>query len=124
MAENEIEKPTEFRVKTMANKSSRKISIIQAIDRKIDLDEVCDGMGLEFPEFLDELEAIVEAGTKIDIDYFIDEIFDEEQLEDMLDYFRQSEDGDVETAIQELGQDYDEDDIRLVRVKFISDVGN
>ncbi len=124
VAENEIEKPTEFRVKTMANKSSRKISIIQAIDRKIDLDEVCDGMGLEFPEFLDELEAIVEAGTKIDIDYFIDEIFDEEQLEDMLDYFRQSEDGDVETAIQELGQDYDEDDIRLVRVKFISDVGN
>ena len=122
--ENDIDRPTDIRVKTMANKSSRKISIIQAIDRKIDLDEMCEGMGLEFSEFLDELEAIVEAGTKIDIDYFIDEIFDEEQLEDMLSYFRESEDGDVETAIQELGQDYDEDDIRLIRVKFISDMGN
>lgn len=122
--ENDIERPMEFRVKTMANKSSRKISIIQAIDRKIDLDELCDGMSLEFPEFLDELEAIVEAGTKINIDYFVNEILDDEQIEDILGYFRESEDGDVEKAIQELGQDYDEDDIRLVRIKFISDVGN
>lgn len=122
--DNEIERPEDFRVKFMAKKSNPKISIIQAIDRKIDLDEVCESMGLEFPEFLDELEAIVEAGTKIDIDYFINEVFDEEQVEDMLDYFRNSETGDVETAIQDLGADYDDDDIRLIRVKFISDVGN
>lgn len=122
--ENEIERPEDYRVKFMAKKTNPKISIIQAIDRKIDLDEVCEGMGLEFSEFLDELEAIVEAGTKIDIDYFVNEIFDEDQLEDMLDYFRNSDDGDVEAAIQALGADYDEDDIRLVRVKFISDVGN
>ena len=122
--ENDIERPADMRVKLMASKSNRKISIIQSIDRKIDLDEVCDGMGLEFCEFLDELESIVEAGTKIDIDYFIEEIMDDEQLQDMINYFRNSEDGDVESAIQALGSEYDEDDIRLARVKFISDVGN
>lgn len=122
--ENEIERPEDLRVKSMAKKSNPKISIIQAIDRKIDLDEVCESMGLEFSDFLDELETIVDAGIKIDIDYFVKEIFDEEQLEDMLDYFRSSENGDVESAIQNLGADYDEDDIRLVRVKFISDMGN
>lgn len=122
--ENDIQRPSDMRIKLMANKSSRKISIIQAIDRKIDLDEVCEGMGMDFSEFLDELESIVEAGTKINIDYFVNEVFDEDQLEDMLDYFRNSEDGDVESAIQELGSEYDDEDIRLVRVKFISDVGN
>lgn len=122
--ENEIERPEDLRIKSTAKKSNPKISIIRAIDRKIDLDEVCDGMGLEFSEFLDELETIVEAGTKIDIDYFIEGILDEEQIEDILDYFRESEDGDIEDAIQELGGDYDEDEIRLVRIKFISDVGN
>lgn len=80
--------------------------------------------GLEFPEFLDELEAIVEAGTKIDIDYYMNDVFEEDQLEEMTAYFEESEDGDVETAIQELGGEFDEDDIRLVRVKFISDRGN
>ncbi len=122
--ENDIERPSDMRIKLMANKSSKKISIIQAIDRKIDLEEVCDGMGMEFSEFLEELEAIVEAGTKIDIDYFISEILDDDQIEDMLEYFRGSEDGDVESAIQELGAEYADEDIRLVRVKFISDVGN
>lgn len=122
--ENDIQRPSDMRIKLMANKSSKKISIIQAIDRKIDLEEVCDGMGMEFPEFLEELEAIVEAGTKIDIDYFIREILDDDQVEDMLEYFRGSEDGDIESAIQELGTDYADEDIRLVRVKFISDVGN
>ena len=122
--DNCIQRPADMRIKLMANKSSKKISIIQAIDRKIDLEEVCEGMGMEFSEFLDELEAIVEAGTKINIDYFVNEIFDEEQLEEMLDYFRGSEDGEVESAIQALGSEYADEDIRLVRVKFISDVGN
>ena len=122
--ENEIERPADMRVKFMASRSNRKISIIQAIDRKIDLDQLCEEMGMEFNEFLDELEAIVEAGTRIDIDYFIEDMFDEDQVQDMTAYFMESEDGDIETAIQELGNEYDEDDIRLMRVKFISDVGN
>lgn len=122
--DNEIERPEDLRVKFMAKKSNPKISIIQSIDRKIDLDEVCEGMGLEFSEFLDELEAIVEAGTKIDINYFVDDVLDEDVVNDIVDYFKSSADGDVETAIQDLGSEYDEDDIRLVRVKFISDFGN
>lgn len=122
--ENEIERPADMRVKSMAKKGNMKISIIQSIDRKIDLDNVCESIGLDFPDFLTELESIVEGGTKIDINYFIDQIIDEEQLEDMLDYFRNSEEEDIESAIQALGYDYDEDDIRLVRVKFISDYGN
>ena len=108
----------------MAKSSNTKISIIQQIDRKISLDEISEGLGLDFAEFLDELETIVEAGTKIDIDYFVREIYDEEQINDMIDYFGTSEDGDLESAIQELGHDYDEEDIRLMRVKFISDMGN
>lgn len=122
--ENDIERPEDLRIKSMAKKSNPKISIIQAIDRKIDLDELCEGMGIEFEDLLIELESIVEAGTKIDIDYFVNDILDEEQIEDIIDYFRNSEDGDIEDAIQELGAEYDEEDIRLVRVKFISDVGN
>lgn len=122
--DNEIERPTDVRVKFIANKSNRKVAIIQAIDRKVDLDQMCESLGLEFPEFLDELEAIVEAGTKIDIDYYMNDVFEEDQLEEMTAYFEESEDGDVETAIQELGGEFDEDDIRLVRVKFISDRGN
>lgn len=122
--QNDIERPTDFRIKLKPNKGNRKISIIQAIDRKIDLDEVCENLGLDFSEFLDELEGIVEAGTKIDIDYFINAVFDEDQIEDMLEWFRNSDDGSVDTAINELGREYDEEDIRLIRVKFVSDVGN
>ncbi|MDE7401920.1 MAG: DNA helicase RecQ [Muribaculaceae bacterium] len=122
--ENEIIRPEDLKVKLIANKSNRKVAIIQAIDRKIDLDEVCEGLGLEFDEFLEELEAIVEAGTKIDISYFVENVMDEDQVDEIEQWFRESEDGNLEDAIQELGQIYDEEDIRLVRVKFISDVGN
>ena len=98
--------------------------MIQAIDRKIDLDELAESKGLEFEEMLDVLESIVEAGTKIDINYFIYEILDDEQVEDIMDYFRESEEDDLENAIQELGDEYEENNIRLVRVKFISEMGN
>lgn len=124
VAENDIVRPVDVRVKQLARKNNVKVSIIQAIDRKIDLEEVADSIGLEFGELIDELESIVEAGTKIDIDYFVEELLDEEQVEDLMEYFRDSEDGDVETAIQDLGSEYEEDEIRLARVKFISDVGN
>lgn len=124
VTENEIDRPEDLRVKSMPSKSNIRVSIIQAIDRKMDLDDVCEDMGLEFSEFLDELETIVEAGTKINIDYFVKDVLDEDQIDDIMDYFMSSEDGDIEEAYKELGADYDDDDIRLVRIKFISDMGN
>ena len=111
-------------VRSVAKRSNTKIQIIQAIDRQADLDELADSLGLEFDEFLTELESIVEAGTKIDIRYFIDEILDDDQQEDLNSYFMELEEDDIELAIQELGADYDEETIRLARVKFISDMGN
>lgn len=122
--ENDIERPMDIRVRTVAKKSNTKIQIIQAIDRQVDLDELAENLGLEFDEFLRELESIVEAGTKIDISYFVDEILDEDQQEDIMDYLEECEEDDLEEAIQELGCDYDEESIRLMRVKFISDKGN
>ena len=124
VAENDIVRPIDMRVRQIPRKSNVKISIIQGIDRKIDLDELSDSIGLDFEEFLDELETIVEAGTKLNIDYFMEELLDDDQIEDLMDYFREREDGDIEDAIQELGSEYDEDEIRLARVKFISDFGN
>ena len=122
--ENEIERPEDLRVKTVANKSKLKISIIQGIDRKIALDELAESKGLEFNELLDEIEAIVYSGTKINIDYYINEVMDEDHMEDIVDYFKESESDDLECAIQELGSDYTEDEIRLVRIKFLSEMGN
>ena len=122
--ENEIERPEDLRVKTVANKSKLKISIIQGIDRKIALDELAESKGLEFNELLDEIEAIVYPGTKINIDYYINEVMDEDHMEDIVDYFKESESDDLECAIQELGSDYTEDEIRLVRIKFLSEMGN
>lgn len=122
--ENEIERPEDIRVRSVAKKSNTKIQIIQAIDRQVDLDELSENLGLEFDEFLIELESIVEAGTKIDIQYFVDMILDEDQQADIEEYFSECEEDDIEGAIQELGGDYDEESIRLMRVKFISDKGN
>lgn len=122
--ENEIERPEDIRVRSVAKKSNTKIQIIQAIDRQVDLDELSENLGLEFDEFLTELESIVEAGTKIDIQYFVDMILDEDQQADIDEYFSECEEDDIEGAIQELGGDYDEESIRLMRVKFISDKGN
>ena len=122
--ENEIERPEDLRFRSVANKSKMKISIIQGIDRKIALDELADSKGLEFEELLDEIEAIVYSGTKINIDYFLNEIMDEDHQEDIYEYFRESESDDLEAAIQELGADYTEEEIRLVRVKFMSEMGN
>ncbi len=122
--DNEIERPEDLRVRSVANKSKLKISIIQAIDRKIALDELANSKGLEFSELLDEIEAIVYSGTKINIDYFIDEIMDDDHHDDIFEYFRESESDDINDAIQELGSDYPEEEIRLVRIKFMSELGN
>ena len=121
--ENEIERPEDLVVRSLANKSMVKISIIHAIDRKIDLNEIADSKGMEFDELLDEIEAIVNSGTKININYYIDEMLDEDQQEEIFDWFKQSESGRLEDAFRELGSDYSEEEIRLMRIKFISDMG-
>lgn len=121
--ENEIERPEDLRVKTVANKSKLKVAIVQAIDRKVALDDLAESKGIEFHELLSEVEAIVYSGTKINIDYFLREVIDEDHLEDIVDYFQEAESDDLENAINGLGM-YTEDEIRLVRIKFISDMGN
>ena len=122
--ENEIERPEDLRVRSVANKSKRKISIIQAIDRKIDLEEVAVSAGLEFDQLLDEIESIVNSGNKINISYFIDEMLDEDEQDEIFDYFRSAESGSLDEAYRELCPDYQEEEIRLVRIKFLSELGN
>ncbi|NLK92854.1 MAG: DNA helicase RecQ [Bacteroidales bacterium] len=122
--ENEIERPVDLRVRTVANKSKLKVFIIQAIDRKIALDDIAISKGLEFPELLDEIEAIIYSGTKINIDYFINEVMEEDHISDIYEYFRESQTDEVETALAELGSDYTEEEIRLIRIKFVSEMGN
>ena len=122
--ENEIERPEDLRVRTVANKSKIKVSIIQAIDRKVALDDIAMSKGLEFGELLDEVEAIVYSGTKLNIDYFLDEIMDEDHMLDIYDYFKESTTDKIDDAMDELGADYTEDEIRLVRIKFISEMAN
>ncbi|MDR1403693.1 MAG: DNA helicase RecQ [Tannerellaceae bacterium] len=122
--ENEIERPEDLRVRTVANKSKLKVWIVQSIDRKVALDDIALTKGLEFTELLDEIEAIVYSGTRINIDYFLNDILDEDHIEDIYEYFKDSETDDLEEAIEELGSDYTEEEIRLVRIKFLSEMGN
>ena len=122
--ENEIERPEDLRVRTVANKSKLKVWIVQSIDRKVALDDIAVSKGLEFSELLDEIEGIVYSGTRINIDYFLNDVMDEDHVEDIYEYFKDSETDDLEEAIEELGGDYTEDEIRLVRIKFLSEMAN
>ena len=122
--DNDIERPADMRVRTVANKSKFKVSIVQSIDRKVALDDIAMVKGLEFDELLDEIETIVYSGTKLNIDYFIEDVMDEDVVEDIYEYFRESETDDLETAFEHLDEDYTEDEIRLVRIKFISEMAN
>ena len=122
--ENEIERPEDLRVRTVANKSKIKVFIIQAIDRKVALDDIAVSKGLDFSELLDEVEAIVYSGTRLNIDYFLEEIMDEDHMLDIYDYFKESTTDKIDDAMDELGNDYTEDEIRLVRIKFISEMAN
>ena len=124
--ENEIERPEDLRVRSVANKSKLKVSIIQAIDRKIALDDIAESKGLDFSELLDEIEAIVYSGTKININYFLEQIMEQDRIDEVFDYFKdEAETDDVEKALEELGpNDYTEEEIRLVRIKFLSEMGN
>ena len=122
--ENDIERPEELRVRTVAKKSIQKVKIIQAIDRQIALDDIATAEGIDFDDLLNEVEAIVYSGTKLNIDYFLDDVLDEERVEDIYSYFSESDTDDLETAMQELGDDYSETEIRLVRIKFLSEMAN
>nr|WP_319400520.1 DNA helicase RecQ [uncultured Carboxylicivirga sp.] len=124
--ENEIDRPMDMVVKSVANKSKMKISIIQSIDRQMPLDEVASSKGIEMDELVKELESIVYSGTRVNIDYYIDQVMDEDIKEDIFYYFKEeAETDEISAALEELGEDtYSEENIRLVRIKFISEVGN
>ena len=122
--ENEIDRPEDIRIRTVANKSKLKVAIINAIDRKVALDDLAISKGVEFDELLDDIESIVYSGTKLNIDYFLEEILDEENMYEIYDYFKSSDTDNINAAIEELGGEYSEEEIRLVRVKFISEMGN
>src|SRR5574344_1950877 len=124
--ENEIDRPQDLIVKSVAQKSKNKVLIIQNIDRKVGLDITAKSLGMSKDELLSEIEAIVNSGTRINIDYYIDEVMDEDYRDEIFDYFREeSKDGSIEEAVKELGEDnYSVEDIRMVRIKFLSELGN
>ncbi len=123
--ENEIVRPEDLRVRTVANKSKLKVAIIQAIDRKIALDDIAISKGLDINELLDEIEAIVYSGTRINIDYFLNEVMDQDRIDEIFDYFSSAETDKIEDALDELGEDdFSETEIRLIRIKFLSEIGN
>ncbi len=123
--ENEIIRPTDMVVKSVVNKSGLKVYIIQSIDRKLSLDDIANTKHLSLDEIISELESIVDSGTRIDIDYYINENVDEYHQEEIYDYFHEAESDSVDNALEELGDDeYSRDEIRLMRIKFISEVGN
>ncbi len=122
--ENDILRPDDFIVKSTGSNSSLKLYIIQNVDRKLALPDIANAKGLEMPEFIKEMEAIVYSGTKLNIDYWIDEVLDEDQQEEIHEYFLEAKSDKIEEAMDEFDGDYDEEELRLYRIKFISEVGN
>ncbi len=122
--ENDIERPADIRVRTRPDKSKLKINIIQQIDRKVALDDIAIALGLDFDMLISEVEAIVYSGTRININYFIEEIIDEDRIDDIYAYFKESTTDDINEALTKLGSDYSEEEVRLVRIKFLSELAN
>ncbi|MDI1355308.1 MAG: DNA helicase RecQ [bacterium] len=123
--DNEIDRPVDMVIKSVVNKSGLKVYIIQNIDRKIGLKEMAKSKNLTLPNLLTEIETIVESGTKVNINYYIEDLMDEEKQDEILEYFKESDTDSVEAALQELGEnDYSEEEIRVMRIKFLSDFGN
>ena len=123
--ENDIERPMDLVVKSIVNKSVLKVFIIQNIDRRISLNDMCKAKGIKMADLLYEIESIVGSGTRIDISYFINEVIDEERQEEVFDYFKTAETDSAEDALKVLGEnDYSIEDIRLMRIKFMSELGN
>lgn len=122
--DNNIERPQDFVVKSVVNKSGLKVHIIQSIDRKIPLDDIADAKGKSVEELMTEIEAIVFSGTKLNLNYFIDEMLDEDQQEEIFEYFNEAETDDVSAALDEFDDEYSEEEIRLMRIKFMSEIAN
>ena len=125
MEENEIERPDDFVMKSIVNKSVNKVFIIQSVDRKLPLEDIADAKGMDMEELLDEIEAIVFSGTKLNLDYYIEQTLDEDIIEEIYDYFHEEAESDsLADAMADLGSDYDEVEVRLVRIKFLCEVAN
>jgi ATP-dependent DNA helicase RecQ len=123
--DKDIIRPQDMVVKSVVNKSGVKVYIIQSIDRKLPLEDIAHAKNMEFNELLDEIEAIVNSGTKLNIDYYLNEIMDEEKLDEIFEYFREAETESADEALAELGEDYvSEEEVRLVRIKFFSELAN
>lgn len=125
VADNEIDRPVDLIIKSTANKSALKVSIIQNIDRKIGLDDIASAKGISYEEILREVESIVNSGTRLNINYFIDEMLDADRQEEIFDYFKEADTDSIDAALKELGDDdYSFEDIQLMRIKFMSELGN
>jgi ATP-dependent DNA helicase RecQ len=125
VTENEIERPVDMVIKSVVNKSGLKVYIIQNIDRKINLNDMAKSKNLTLPNLLTEIETIVESGTRVNINYYIEDLMDDEKQDEILEYFKESESDSVEAALKELGEnEYSEEEIRVMRIKFLSDYGN
>lgn len=123
--ENDIDRPVDMVIKTQANKSALKVSIIQNIDRQIDLEDIARSKGLEYTDILKEVEAIVNSGTRLNLAYYVDEVIDEDRQDEVFDYFRSTETDSIDEALKELGEnDYTREEIQLLRIKFLSELGN
>ena len=123
--ENDIIRPDDFVMKSIVNKSVNKVFIIQSVDRKLPLEDIADAKGMDMEELLDEIEAIVYSGTKLNLDYYIEQTLDEDIVDDIYDYFHDDAESDsLAAAMEELGSDYDEQEVRLVRIKFLCEVAN
>lgn len=123
--DNDIERPIDLIIKTQANKSQMKVSIIQNIDRQIGLEDIADSKGITYEEILKEVESIVNSGTKLNLNYFIDEVIDDDRQDEVFDYFRAAESDSIDDALNELGEtDYTREEIQLMRIKFMSELGN
>ena len=123
--ENDITRPDDFVMKSMVNKSVNKVYIIQNVDRKIPLEDIADSKGMDMEELLDEIETIVASGTKLNLDYYIEQTLDDDVVEEIFDYFRNEAESDsLEAAMEDLRDDYDEPEVRLVRIKFLCEVAN
>ena len=123
--ENEIERPDDFVMKSIVNKSVNKVFIIQSVDRKHPLEDIADAKGMEMEDLLSEIEAIVYSGTKLNLDYYIEQTLDDDVVEEIYDYFHdEAESDDLATVMEDLKDDYDEFEVRLVRIKFLCEVAN
>jgi ATP-dependent DNA helicase RecQ len=123
--DNDIDRPVDMVIKSAANKSALKVFIIQNIDRHLNLEDIAASKGLTYEEILKEVETIVNSGTKLNLNYYIDEVIDEDKQEEVFDYFRTAEVDSIDNALAELGgDDYTREEVQLMRIKFMSELGN